>query len=183
MRLIICAFLVFGYLLSNAQTNAKKQSSKVKNSKANVDSAAYYKQQIPKMKIGDVVKIIDTSTMPIIVNFWASWCAPCIHEIPWFEKNVKEYADKGVKLILVSLDFKEDYPLYLGSFVKKSGYSSQIVWLNETDADVFCPKIDAAWSGAIPATVMVNNAKKYKAFYGGQLTEPKFIEALKNLVQ
>lgn len=183
MRIIISIFLLLACVLLNAQTNKNKQSIKAKSSTVKFDSTAYYKNQIPKVKIGEVVKMMDTSTMPLIVNFWASWCAPCIHEIPWFEKNVKEYAEKGVKLILVSLDFKEDYPLYLGSFVKKSGYSSQILWLNETDADVFCPKIDTAWSGAIPATVMVNNAKKYKAFYGGQLTEPKFIEALKNLVQ
>ncbi len=140
-------------------------------------------QQIKKMKMNELLKMIDTSSTPLVVNFWASWCTPCIHEIPWFEKNVAAMADKKVKLILVSIDFPGEYPKNIAAFAKKNGYHSEIIWLNETDADEFCPKVDKSWQGAIPVTLMVNNQKKYKQFFNQQLPEPRLIQELQKLVQ
>ncbi len=139
-------------------------------------------QTIKKLKIGQLVKMIDTSSVPLVVSFWATWCGPCIREIPWFEKNVALYKGK-VKLLLVSIDFADDYPKVLSEFVKEQGYSSQIVWLNETNADIFCPRIDKSWDGAIPVTLMVNNKKKYRQFYGQQLPEEKFKLELAKLLE
>ncbi|MES2332949.1 MAG: TlpA disulfide reductase family protein [Bacteroidota bacterium] len=140
-------------------------------------------QPIKKLKIAELLKMIDTSTAPLVVNFWASWCAPCVREIPWFEKNVAAFADKKVKMVLVSIDFPEDYPKNIAAFAKKNGYKSEIIWLNETNADEFCPRIDKAWEGAIPVTLMVNNKKKYRQFFNQQLPEPKLIQELQKMVQ
>lgn len=136
------------------------------------------------MKIEEVVKMIDTSSSPLVVNFWASWCKPCIHEIPWFEKIAADYKDKGVKLVLVSLDFASDYKSKaLHQFVKNNNYTSQIVWLDETNADKFCPAIDSSWGGSIPVTLMVNNKKNYRQFYEFQLKEERFKMELNKLVE
>jgi thiol-disulfide isomerase/thioredoxin len=140
-------------------------------------------QTIKKVKMDELVKLIQTSTQPLVVNFWASWCQPCIHEIPWFEKNINADKSGNIKLILVSLDYGSDYPKVLTDFVKQQGYTSTVLWLNETDPGSFCPKIDAKWDGAIPATIMVNNKKKYKQFYLQQLPEAKLQQALQQLVQ
>lgn len=140
-------------------------------------------QAIRKVKIYDVLKIMDTATTPLVVNFWASWCKPCVQEIPWFEKSVAALKDKKVRLVLVSLDFPEDYPKGIQEFAKKNGYQSRIVWLDETDADYFCPKIDLSWQGAIPATVLVNNKKKFRKFYGQQLPEEKLKLALLEMLE
>ena len=143
-----------------------------------------YSQDIKKMKIEDLMAMIDTSTAPMVVNFWASWCSPCIKEIPWFEKSVADHKDKGVKLVLVSLDFANDYKQKtLHQFVKKNKYTSQVVWLDETDADRFCPPIDSSWGGAIPATLMINNKKGYKQFFEFQLKEERFKMELGKLVE
>jgi thiol-disulfide isomerase/thioredoxin len=140
-------------------------------------------QQIKKVKIEDVKKIIDTSTVPLVVNFWATWCKPCVHELPGFEKNIAAMKDKKVKLLLVSLDLADDYPKGIAEFLKKNNYTAQTVWLNETDAASFCPVIDKTWEGTIPATIMVNNKKHYRKFFGQQLPEPRLQQELQLLVE
>lgn len=137
--------------------------------------------QIRKVKINELIKIIDTTSVPLVVNFWASWCAPCIKEIPWFEKSVAAFSDQKVKLLLVSLDFADDYPKGIAAFAKKNNYTSSIVWLDETNADDFCPKIDKLWDGAIPVTLMVNKKKGYRKFYAQQLPEQRLLMELKAL--
>lgn len=138
---------------------------------------------IRKVKIGELQKMIDTSSVPLVVNFWATWCGPCIREIPWFEKGVGALKDKKVKLLLVSIDFPAEFPKGITEFAKKQGYISQIVWLNETNTDYFCPKIDKSWDGTIPVTLMVNNSRKYWAFYKQQLPEALLQQELQKLVE
>ena len=139
-------------------------------------------QDIKRIKIEDLVKMADTSSVPLVINFWASWCAPCIKEIPWFEKSVAEFKDQKVKLVLVSLDFAEDFPKGIAAFAKKNNYKSTIVWLDETNADEFCPKIDTSWDGAIPVTLMVNNKLTYRKFFAQQLPEQRLLLELKALI-
>lgn len=145
-------------------------------------STTVQSQEIKKVKINELAKMIDTSSVPLVVNFWASWCAPCIKEIPWFEKSVAAFKDQNVQLILVSLDFAEDYPKGIAAFAKKNNYQSKIVWLDETNADEFCPKIDEKWDGAIPVTLMVNKKRQYRQFYAQQLPEQRLIQELQKLV-
>jgi len=126
-------------------------------------------QSIPKWKITDVEDFIKKSESPVIVTFWATYCIPCIEEIPYFEELVKKYEDKGVKLLLVSLDFENFYPSRIRKFAAKQKFTAPIVWLDETSADYFCPKIDSAWSGVMPATLLVNNKSGYRSFFEEQI--------------
>ena len=142
-----------------------------------------FSQEIRKVKIEQLVQFIDTSSCPLIVNFWATWCKPCVHEIPWFEKNLKTTEAKNVQLILVSLDFAGNYPNGILQFAKQQGYTSQIIFLDELNVDRFCPPVDKSWDGAIPVSLFVNNKKHYRKFYNQQLPEPQFKMALDELLR
>ncbi len=95
-----------------------------------------------------------------VVNFWATWCGPCVKELPTFDSVQRRYAGKPVKVILVSFDFKEDYQQKLSLFIAKKKPLPEIVWFSDTDANEFIPKIDNSWSGAMPGTMIVYGEKK-----------------------
>lgn len=139
-----------------------------------------YSQTIPKWKIQDVVNYYSKNNdTTYVVNFWSTFCQPCIEEMPYLQSISKKYANQKVKLVFVSLDAKSFYPKKLNSFLKQHNITATSIWLNETNADIFCPAVDEKWSGAIPATIIVNNKKGYKQFYEEQFTPQQFEQALK----
>ena len=127
-------------------------------------------QELKKIKITELEKTIRESKTPLIVNFWATFCKPCIEEIPYFQELAKK---NGVKLLLVSLDLEDFYPGKIKSFIVKNKYTAPVFWLNEYNADYFCPKVDKSWSGAIPASLFINNKTGYRKFYEDQLSKEK----------
>lgn len=142
------------------------------------DAAA---QGIPNWKISDLETYIKNSNKPTVVNFWATFCKPCIAEIPHFQKLVKQYEKDSVQLLLVSLDMKEMYPEKIKTFADRFKFTAPIVFLDETNADIFCPRIDEKWSGAIPASLFINNQTGYRKFFEEEMSEQKFETELKAL--
>ena len=136
-------------------------------------------QSVPSWKVTGLNKYIAASDSILVINFWATFCKPCNEEIPYFETIVNKYKKQKVKLLLVSLDMKDQYPQKLKAFAKKNKYSSQIVWLNETNADYFCPAVDTTWSGGIPATLIVNTTNGYRKFFEDQMKPEEFERELK----
>ena len=93
-----------------------------------------------------------------VVNFWATWCAPCVKELPHFEKLNSE--NKNIKVVLVSLDFKNQFESKLLPFLKKKSINSEVVLLTDKDYNTWLPIVDKDWSGSIPATLIIKNGKK-----------------------
>ena len=141
-----------------------------------------FNQPIQKMSPDDLNAYIAKSEKPLVVSFWATWCASCNEEIPYFISTLREKYHGNVELLLVSLDIKSYYPGRIASFAAKKNYQASIVWLNESNADILCPKIDLKWSGAIPSTLMINNKKQYRKFYEVGMSPLQFEKNLKELV-
>lgn len=93
-----------------------------------------------------------------VINFWATWCAPCIKELPYFEQLHKD--NPKVKVILVSLDSKKDLEKKLIPFIDRKQLTAEVILLSDKDYNAWLDKIDDSWSGAIPATLIISGKRK-----------------------
>jgi len=146
-------------------------------------SFSFAQNNIPKWKITDVEKYMNSGKDEVLViNFWATFCKPCVAEIPTFIQITDKYKDQQVKLLLVSLDLPSFYPKKIAAFAKKNNWNTNIVWLDETNADYFCPKIDAKWSGSIPSTLIMNPKTGYRKFFEEEIEKDKLEAAVKEAI-
>ena len=116
-----------------------------------------------------------------VVNFWATWCAPCIKELPYFEQINRDYSGKNVEVVLVSLDFPRQYEKKLKPYIKDNNLQSKVVALNDPDMNTWIPKVNADWTGAIPATIIYN--KKGRQFYEQSFTYDELVTELRKFIE
>lgn len=147
--------LVFLIVLMSCNKDKKK------NFVIDVDTNNFYEVNLTIVDYYGLEEVIhrdDNKTY--VVNFWATWCAPCVKEMPYFEKLDKEYKGKNVEVVLVSLDFPKKYESTLRPFIKKHKLRSELFALNDMDSNYWIPKISEDWSGALPATLIYNKDKR-----------------------
>jgi thiol-disulfide isomerase/thioredoxin len=116
-----------------------------------------------------------------VVNFWATWCGPCVQELPHFEKLQRNHYDKPLKVVLVSLDFPSQLQKRVVPFVKKRKLTSTVLLLDGGDPNQWIDRVEPRWSGSIPATLFLYKGKRL--FYEGQLTEAdlyKYVQQIKS---
>jgi thiol-disulfide isomerase/thioredoxin len=104
-----------------------------------------------------------------VVNFWATWCAPCVKELPYFEALRETYPNENIDILLVSLDFPNKYESKLLPFMEKYQLKSEVIALDDTNQNRWIPAINENWSGAIPATIIYKGEKR--KFYEQSFTE------------
>jgi thiol-disulfide isomerase/thioredoxin len=123
-----------------------------------------------------------TDDKTYVVNFWATWCSPCVKELPVFEEIKKQYADKNVEVLLVSLDFPKQVEKRLLPFLNKNKIKSKVILLNDVNEDFWIKDIDSTWSGALPATIIYNknNKKFYEQSFDYQYLERELKPFLKS---
>ncbi len=118
-------------------------------------------EDIPSLSYQELKPILNKEdNKTYIINFWATWCAPCVKELPYFEKMNKEYADKNVEVILVSLDFPDKKEKKLLPFVDKNNIQSKVLLLDDPNEQFWIGDISDKWSGALPATLIFNKNKR-----------------------
>jgi thiol-disulfide isomerase/thioredoxin len=123
---------------------------------------------------------VDNDTL-FVVNFWATWCKPCVKELPAFELAGSTFKESNLKIVLVSLDFPEHLEKGVLPFIMEKGLTNEVVILDDPDANTWIPLVSNEWSGAIPATVMVKNGKKQ--FYEQSFTSESLDKEIRDLLE
>ncbi len=118
-------------------------------------------QEVRKINFSSLDAILHSENdTTYVINFWATWCKPCVEELPAFEKLNAESKGKKIKFILISMDMQKEIDAKLKPFIAKNDMHSTIWWLNAVDANDWIDKVSTEWSGAVPATVIYKNKKK-----------------------
>lgn len=115
-----------------------------------------------------------------VLNFWATWCKPCVEEMPGFEAARKNFANQNVTFVYISLDFTKNLKDKVIPFVEKNEIGAKVVLLNAANQNEWIPKVSEDWSGAIPTTLIINPAKGKSFFHEGQLTQQKLEQVIKS---
>lgn len=134
------------------------------------------------VKLNDVLKLASEPTDKIqVINFWATWCAPCVKELPLFQKLEKDDSSVNVTLVSMDMDLDPD-PSKVYKFIQRKNLKSRVWLLDEKDPNVYIDQIEKEWSGALPATIIVNTRTGERKFIGQELHEgelEKFIAEIR----
>lgn len=133
--------------------------------------ASMFAQQAEIVKLKQLQDHINRQTDNIkIINFWATWCAPCIKEMPLFEKIGAERKDVEVTLVSLDLDLNPK-PETVYRFIDRKKIQSKVLILDEKDPNLWINQIEKGWSGAIPATIIINGKTGQRKFVEKELHE------------
>jgi len=111
--------------------------------------------------------IADTNRITVL-NFWATWCKPCVEELPDFEQIHAEYPGT-VRVILANLDFHSKVESLVIPFIEKRNLKPEVIHITDSDPNEWIDLVTTEWSGAIPATIIFYKGKK--VWFTGEKTD------------
>ncbi len=161
--LFVCYLLVSS---CNIQAPANQNITATSPNPTNTSPTKQYAEGLPPVykNFDDLAYIFQQENdTTYVINFWATWCKPCVEELPYFEQLTQEYQGQKLKIILVSLDFEKQLETKLLPFIEKHQIQSEVLILLDPNDNVWLEKVDPSWSGAIPVTLIYKN--KERAFF------------------
>ena len=165
MKIIISAilFLTFFAACNSPDNSEKHTSSPISEVAATIETTSS-NDPIPFPVYTNFNQIShlfkQQSDTTYVINFWATWCKPCVEELPYFEQLFDQYKDQKVKVILVSLDFAKQIESKLVPFVKEHQLKSDVIAFVDGDYNSWIDKVSEDWDGAIPVTMIYNNQEQ-----------------------
>lgn len=149
-----------------------------------VTSSIVQAQNVKVIKYPELEQIITAaSEKNKVINFWATWCKPCVKELPQFLDLYEKYKSEGMEMSLVSFDFKKDLESRLKPFVAKKNIEADVYLLDETDYNAFIDKVDPSWSGAIPATLIIAKGNTKRKFIEKEFSENELEKVYLNFIK
>jgi thiol-disulfide isomerase/thioredoxin len=131
-------------------------------------------QNIKSLKINQLLKEISQQDDTLrVVNLWATWCAPCVKELPHFEKARIDFSGKKIKIILVAVEDNLDK---VKAFAQKKNLQNTLWFLDEDHANEWIPLIEKDWQGEIPVTLFLQGGKR--DFHSGDFTADELFTSI-----
>jgi thiol-disulfide isomerase/thioredoxin len=141
-------------------------------------NASAQNRHIPVIRLFQLEeRLLKGADTTFVVNLWATWCGPCVKELPYFEALDTARA----KVLLVSLDFEDVLATKVIPFVQQRKLRSEVMLLNEDNPNDFIPRVSRDWSGAIPATLFINEQRGVRYFFEGSVEEGELENKLESL--
>jgi len=140
-------------------------------------------QTINQIKALDLEKMLGNQDNTLfVINFWATWCPPCVEEFPHFQKVSEELKAEKVKFIFVSLDFPSQIESHLKPFLLKNRITSSVSIMMDMDYDKWISDVDSSWQGNIPATLFLSNPRNIRQFHARELGEKELRSIINKLL-
>jgi thiol-disulfide isomerase/thioredoxin len=117
----------------------------------------------------------------VVVNFWATWCGPCVAEFPDVVRFGHDYRKKGVILFTVSADMRKDIPTKVAPFLTRNHADFRNFVQQSKDPEDFINALDPKWEGDLPRTFVYDKSGKLVTELSGAHTEKDFAAAIKTL--
>ena len=116
-----------------------------------------------------------------VLNFWATWCSPCVKEIGYFEELHRKPPFPALKVILVSLDFPNTIIRRVLPFLKEKDITAEVFLVTDLDYNAWIERVDPGWSGAIPATLIYRQDKR--VFLEKEISRDELITHVTQILQ
>ncbi len=141
--------------------------------------------QIPTIiKMAELERVLKAQNdTTYVVNFWATWCVPCVKEFPAFQAFANKHLNEKVKVVMVSLDFKKEYDKSLIPYLQKHNIDGTVYLLDEPDYNAWIEKVDKDWQGEIPVTLIFNNGKKIRKFFANDFMPETLEKSFSNTIK
>lgn len=146
-----------------------------------VSMSPVFSQDLTKIGSDDLKSLLNDSSDKLhIVNFWATWCSPCVTELPYFEEAAQKFEGEDVEVTLISLDFPSQVESRLVPFLEEKKITLKVLLMEELDYDKWIPEVDETWKGNLPATLIFNNAKGKRQFVSRVLEKEELMKLIEN---
>lgn len=140
------------------------------------------KEQVEIIKIEGLQSLINEKDHQLhIINFWATWCKPCVKELPQFIDLAKSHPE--ISISLVSLDFRQDLETKVYPFLDKKNIDLRVLLIDELDYNLWIDMVDPSWSGAIPATLIIEPGTGHRIFLEKEFENNELVEVIESFTK
>ncbi|RLZ06544.1 TlpA disulfide reductase family protein [Faecalibacter macacae] len=141
-------------------------------------------QEVKVIKYEELFQMVNQPTDQLIaVNFWATWCGPCVEEMPHFVEVSEQYKENpNFKILFVSMDRVKQLEK-VKQFINDYKINAEVVLLDDNKRmNEWIPAIDKSWSGNIPVTVFYQNGEKVH-FVGQDMSKNELEQNVKTFIK